>query len=729
MNQKFRLIRSMALTICILLAMLPWTAQAESLTGDEDTPVLKVENEGELKKAFKSTTPSAITITEQPRSITVKQGSISGSLSVSAEADNGNDVSYQWWVRVVYEENYEEKYYEEEITGATENTFPIPADLTQGIYYYSCIISAEGCENAVSLEAEVAVRKPGSLGVFVGKTEVDNENKNNITGTGITGSVSYNPDTKTLTLNNAVISGDEIDIAIRSDDDIKVELLGSSRLGTAPEDGLDSFKYAITNGIYADGKSVTLTGSGSLIIYDLLTGIEAKDITVDITGALTIMERGGSRACCLKADGGTLTIRRGALNLASYYSNCLYGDRIVINGGTITAHSFSAIEDEPLFAFNRVPIFGSGYSHGVFAGSEASSAKKITNPTVTDFTESKYVRIEPKTSGSSGDDGDDDKDKGSGGAPISSEPNAPDTEIILTFSPGALSSLSGEINVTSTKVDPSELSAEARQKVGNHPVFDISVTADGKNVSDFDGAVTVSVPYTPKTGEDLDAIVAYYINSKGEPKVLINSGYDNKTGCVVFTAEHFPRYAVGYNKVSFTDVKENDWYEEAVTFIAAREITSGTGGGNFSPQANLTRGQFIVMLMKAYGIAPDTKTADNFADAGNTWYTDYLAAAKRLGISQGTGNNLFEPDKEISRQELFTLLYNVLEWSDSIPEGNSEIKLSDFNDSDLIAEWAENAASSLAKSGIITGSAGNLNPSGTATRAEMAQILYRLLSK
>lgn len=58
--------------------------------------------------------------------------------------------------------------------------------------------------------------------------------------------------------------------------------------------------------------------------------------------------------------------------------------------------------------------------------------------------------------------------------------------------------------------------------------------------------------------------------------------------------------------------------------------------------------QFIVLLMNAYSIAPDAKPADNFADAGDTWYTGYLAAAKRLGISAGVGNNMFAPGKEIN---------------------------------------------------------------------------------
>ena len=61
------------------------------------------------------------------------------------------------------------------------------------------------------------------------------------------------------------------------------------------------------------------------------------------------------------------------------------------------------------------------------------------------------------------------------------------------------------------------------------------------------------------------------------------------------------------------------------------------------------------MLMRAYGIEADGDGTDNFDDAGDTYYTGYLAAAKRLGISNGVGSNMFEPESEIARQDMFTL--------------------------------------------------------------------------
>lgn len=58
----------------------------------------------------------------------------------------------------------------------------------------------------------------------------------------------------------------------------------------------------------------------------------------------------------------------------------------------------------------------------------------------------------------------------------------------------------------------------------------------------------------------------------------------------------------------------------------------------------------MVMLMKAYEIAPDTNPTGNFVDAGDTYYTGYLATAKRLGIANGVGDNKFAPERAITRR-------------------------------------------------------------------------------
>ena len=302
----------------------------------------------------------------------------------------------------------------------------------------------------------------------------------------------------------------------------------------------------------------------------------------------------------------------------------------------------------------------------------------------------------------------------------------------ISFDKGALSTImdaAGDIKITASKIDTANLSEETKQLVGDRPVFDFSVTSENKTISQFGGTVTVSVPYTPATGEDPNAIVIYYINAEGKPEMVSNCVYDSSTGTITFTTDHFSTYAVGYNKVSFNDVAANAWYGDAVSFVAARDITTGTGNGNYSPDTKLTRGQFLVMVMRAYGIEADSTSNDNFSDAGNTYYTGYLAAAKSLGITDGIGNNMFAPEKEITRQEMFTLLYNTLDSIGELPAGTTGNALNSYSDAGEIASWAKDAMTLFVGTGTISGSGNQLNPADTTNRAQMAQVLYNLLSK
>lgn len=302
----------------------------------------------------------------------------------------------------------------------------------------------------------------------------------------------------------------------------------------------------------------------------------------------------------------------------------------------------------------------------------------------------------------------------------------------LRFDAKTMSALANEltedVKITTSKIKAADLSDEIKQVVGDHPVFNFSLTGGDKTYSEFESSVVVTIPYIPKAGENTDLIVIYYINAKGDLEFVNPCAYDPETGTVSFKTNHFSQYAIGYNKVNFKDVAEKAWYHKAVSFVAARGITTGTGSGNYSPEAKLTRGDFLVMMMRSYGIVADKNSINNFEDAGNTYYTGYLAAAKRLGISEGIGNNLFAPGKEITRQEMFTLLYNTLMVLNELPQGNVGKLLADFTDRGEIADWAKEAMNLFVKAGLVSGDGGRLNPAGDATRAQTAQVLYGLLT-
>ncbi len=304
----------------------------------------------------------------------------------------------------------------------------------------------------------------------------------------------------------------------------------------------------------------------------------------------------------------------------------------------------------------------------------------------------------------------------------------------ITFNNKAVASISasalqGDVSISIQKVEKEGLTEEVKEKVGDRPVYDFSVRKGSTRVSDFGGGqAEVVIPYTPQEGENVNSIVVYYIDDTGE-LTTVRGRYDAAAGAVKFTASHFSIYAVGYNEVKFIDVTANDWYNEAVGFIAARGITKGVGGGMFKPGDKVRRADFLIMVMEAYGIALDTDISDNFTDAGDNYYTKYLGTAKRLGLVLGVGDNKFLPELTISRQDMLVILYRMLEQLGELPAEGGNSTLEDFTDTNEIADYAQEALNRFVGAGIVRGNGKRLAPRATAERAEIAQLLYNLLSK
>jgi uncharacterized membrane protein YgcG len=477
-------------------------------------------------------------------------------------------------------------------------------------------------------------------------------------------------------------------------------------------------------------KTVSLTGS-------TLTGADAANYVIDFTGAPTTTAD-ITRATGLQAPAAP-TLQSKTSTSVTLTPNA--EQEFSKDNGTTwqTSNVFTGLTPSTSYSF--ITRIRDGANH---EASPASAALTVT------------------TDSSSSSDGDSSGGGGSFGGGFAdgsgSTPSAGGLEIPSSFisSPGSGKTLtlkndfaaitipSGMLDnipgITGKKAeisigqgDKSGLPNDVKAAIGDRPLISLNLLIDGKQTawSNPDAPVTVSIPYTPTADElkNPDSIVVWYIDGSGNPQCITNGHYDPVTGAVIFDVTHFSDYAVVYNPVSFNDVKSGAWYYKAVSFIAARDITGGTGSGKFSPDVRLKRGDFLVMLMKAYDIAPDTNPVNNFSDAGNTYYTGYLAAARRLGITSGVGNNMYAPGKEITRQEMFTLLYNALKVIGQLPGGDSGRKLSDYSDAGQIDSWAKDAMTLLVKAGTVSGNAGKLSPKDTTTRAEMAQVLYNLLSK
>lgn len=165
---------------------------------------------------------------------------------------------------------------------------------------------------------------------------------------------------------------------------------------------------------------------------------------------------------------------------------------------------------------------------------------------------------------------------------------------------------------------------------------------------------------------------------------------------------------------SFADVRPADWYYNAVCFAAENGLMSGTGAG-FAPDAPTTRAMLWTILARL-----DGQTAKH---TGPDWYAAAQLWAVRNDISDGT-----EPDGTITREQLAAMLYRFAQRK-GLVRAASPADLSAFTDAASVSAYAQEAVQWAVANGLIAGMDGRLVPQGSATRAQIAQILSRMCEK
>lgn len=175
---------------------------------------------------------------------------------------------------------------------------------------------------------------------------------------------------------------------------------------------------------------------------------------------------------------------------------------------------------------------------------------------------------------------------------------------------------------------------------------------------------------------------------------------------------------------TFTDLENHAWAKDAVYTLKNKGIISGISDTEFAPANNIKRGDFILILTRMLGV--NNEFTENFADVPESaYYYRAIGSAKAAGIAQGSGEN-FMPENSITRQDLITLAYRTFLAKGYITETDDTASLDAFADKGDISDYAGTAMASMVKAGIIQGSNGNVNPKGSATRAEVAVMCARL---
>ena len=178
--------------------------------------------------------------------------------------------------------------------------------------------------------------------------------------------------------------------------------------------------------------------------------------------------------------------------------------------------------------------------------------------------------------------------------------------------------------------------------------------------------------------------------------------------------------------IEFVDVKKSDWFYDEVQYAVSNGLFNGVGNDKFDPNGSMTRAMMVTVLYRLEG-EPAVRGTSPFSDVSNNiWYTDAVIWAEDNAIVNGAGDNKFDPNSSITREQMAAVLFRYAQYKKyDTSASNSLSKYSDFSS---ISAWSLNAMKWANAEGLITGrTATTLAPKGTATRAEVAAILYRFV--
>lgn len=248
------------------------------------------------------------------------------------------------------------------------------------------------------------------------------------------------------------------------------------------------------------------------------------------------------------------------------------------------------------------------------------------------------------------------------------------------------------------------------------------------------GEVKASIPLTSFNGAvSLEGFTASVIAGAEEKSFTGSKSLDvtlNDTQTVLYKiTPDSPVDFSGLGASSFDDLEDFPWARTEIAFLAEKGIVNKMSPWSYAPSEKITRGDFAYFLVRTLGLTADT--AENFADVDSgAYYAKELAAGKALGILNGVGENKFNPEASISRQDLMTICARGMRYKNKLGEDGSDDDVKGFSDKEQIAGYAKSSVAAMVREGIVRGNTdGTINPGGNTTRAEAAVIMYRIYNK
>ena len=235
---------------------------------------------------------------------------------------------------------------------------------------------------------------------------------------------------------------------------------------------------------------------------------------------------------------------------------------------------------------------------------------------------------------------------------------------------------------------------------------------------------TVTITVTPGEGYVLDTLT---VTDKDNNTVALTKVSDTQytfkmpASAVTVKATFKKDEGTQPSTLPFNDVSESEWFYEAVKYVYDKGMMNGVSDTSFAPYSNLTRGMIAQVLYNLEGKPAVSGSA--YTDvAADQWYNGAVNWAAKKGIVTGYGDGTFGPMDNITREQMAAILYRYAQYKGYDVSAKGD--LTAFTDGNTVSDWAKDAMSWAVGTALFNGKGdGILDPTTTATRAEVAKIL------
>lgn len=298
--------------------------------------------------------------------------------------------------------------------------------------------------------------------------------------------------------------------------------------------------------------------------------------------------------------------------------------------------------------------------------------------------------------------------------------------------PLTIAETAGTFDIVVAKGSTDALSTSQKAAIGHHKVVDVNLLMNNKPISWTNRAIEVALSSVEQPKLNDVVTIVHSISPTGEMTPVTYSKYDDKTKTMAFKPLESGSFVIAEVEVPLHDLQNYNWALQEVQNLYGKGIITGMSATRFAPQGELTRAQFLQMIIKGIGDARQSDASISLPTdvKEEQWYADSVRLGIEMNIIQGRADGSFGANERISREDMAVMLNRALqvvqrEHATHSVQGNMV-----FADNDEIAPYAKEAVDLMQQLGLLNGMPdGTFAPKETANRAQGAVVVARLMER